>query len=155
MTKSSGMSLALTLLLTVAAAGCDEPSNAESKRAPQEASPESAQQASQDARAHAPAAPAARQVAKVVFVGKKDACDCTRRAIATGWAALGEALGEPAELPVERLQSDSDGAAVAPYRRQRPMLALPAIYFVDQQGQVLELLQGEVSADQVKVALGR
>lgn len=155
MTKISGMSLALTLLLTVAATGCDKPSNAESKQAQQEASREAASKnAGADAVDSARDAPVT-QVAKVVFVGKKDACDCTRRAIAAGWAALGEALGEPAEPPVERLQIDSDGAAVAPYRQQKAMLALPAIYFVDQQGQVLELLQGEVSADQVNAALGR
>ena len=43
----------------------------------------------------APASRAAKsKTAKIVFVGKLAACDCTRRRIDDSWAALQAALGE-------------------------------------------------------------
>jgi len=105
------------------------------------------------------AGPAAQALAKahpsriVFFVGKEHACDCTRKSLEAGWAALQKALGTPAKLPVERLQIDTQGDKVVPYRRQKPMMALPAIYFVDGKDMVLELLQGEVSEAEIIVAL--
>ena len=95
------------------------------------------------------------KIAKVVFVGKQNACDCTRKRVDVGWAALQKALGTPAKLPVERLQIDTDGAKVEPYRKQKAMMALPAIYFVDGEAKVLELLQGEVTDTQIAAALNR
>lgn len=84
------------------------------------------------------------KLTKIVFVGKEHACDCTRKAVDTGWAALQKALGTPNKVPVERLQVDTEAARVEPYRAQRPIMALPAIYFVDGKEAVLDLLQGEV-----------
>ena len=73
----------------------------------------------------------ATKVTRIVFVGKENACACTRRAIDGGWAALQKALGTPPKVPVERLQIDTEAAKVAPYQKQKPMMALPAIYFLD------------------------
>lgn len=95
------------------------------------------------------------KIAKVVFVGKQNACDCTRKSVDAGWATLQKVLGTPAKLPVQRLQIDTDPEKVAPYRRQKPMMALPAIYFVDDTATVLELLQGEVTEAQVTAVLNR
>lgn len=94
-------------------------------------------------------APALPKATKIVFVGKEHACDCTRKSVDAGWAAVQKALGTPAKLPTERLQIDTEGEKVEPYRKQKPIMALPAIYFVDGKGTVLELLQGEVTAEQV------
>jgi len=90
-----------------------------------------------------------KAVVKIVFVGKQNACDCTRKRIEDSWSALQKALGTPAKLPVERLQIDTDGAQVEPYRQQKAIMALPALYFVDDKATVLELLQGEVTEDQI------
>jgi hypothetical protein len=129
--------LLIGFVLSFAATGCNNPSSAT-------ASQSSAAQTSQAAESAA-----ATKVARVVFVGKQNACDCTRRTVDAGWAALQKALGTPAKLPVERLQIDTEGEKVAPYRKQKPMMALPAIYFVDGKNVVLELLQGEVTAEQI------
>jgi hypothetical protein len=99
------------------------------------------------------AAEPASKVTKIVFVGKEHPCDCTRRTIDAGWVALQAALGTPAKLPVERLQIDTEDAKVEPYRKQKPVMALPAIYFVDGKGVVAELLQGEVTSEQIAGAL--
>lgn len=98
-------------------------------------------------------APAKAQPSRIIFVGKERVCDCTRKSIDAGWAALRQALGTPAKLPVERLQIDTQGDKVMPYRQQKPMMALPAIYFVDGKNTVLELLQGEVSEAEIAAVL--
>lgn len=103
----------------------------------------------------AAASPAAAKVARIIFVGKEHACDCTRKTVDEGWAALQQALGTPAKLPVERLQVDTEAAKVEPYRQQKPIMALPAIYFLDGKGVVTELLQGEVTLEQIGHALGK
>lgn len=95
------------------------------------------------------------KVVRVVFVGKEHACDCTRRSIEASWAALQRALGTPPKLPVERLNLDTQEEKVAPYRRQKALTALPAIYFVDAKGSVAELLQGDVTRAQIEAALAK
>lgn len=91
----------------------------------------------------------AEKVARVVFVGKEHACDCTRKKVETAWAALQKALGTPAKLPVETLQADTQEDKVEPYKKLRPIMALPAIYFLDAKGGLVEMLQGEITDAQV------
>ena len=97
----------------------------------------------------------ATKVAKIVFVGKEKACDCTRKAINASWTALQTALGAPAKIPVEQLKVDTESAEVESYEKQKAIMALPAIYFLDEKGSAVETLQGEVTADQIKTALQR
>ena len=138
--RSSTLLLALVLALTVVAC---ERSQAASSSAP---SPAGLAQA-------AATTPAPQKLTRVVFVGKKNACDCTRKTVDAGWATLQRALGTPAKLPVEQLQIDTEAEKVEPYRKQKPIMALPAIYFLDGKNVVLELLQGEVSEAQLAAIL--
>jgi hypothetical protein len=137
MMTMSSKTVVLTLLC--AAVGCDR-SNASAGNAP-----------AKSARAPQVAAgkPGTTTVTKIVFVGKEHACDCTRKAVDAGWAALQKALGTPMKVPVEKLQVDTEADKVAPYRQQKPIMALPALYFLDGKGMVTELLQGEVTAEQI------
>lgn len=105
--------------------------------------------------AQAPATSTAPKLSKIVFVGKEHACDCTRKAVDGGWTALQRALGTPAKVPIEKMFVDTEAARVEPYRSQQPIMALPAIYFVDGKGAVLDLLQGEVSETQVQPILSK
>jgi hypothetical protein len=89
------------------------------------------------------------QVVRIVFVGKEHACDCTRKKVETALAALQSVLGTPPKLPIEMLKVDTEEDKVEPYRKQRPMMAMPAIYFVDGKGGVVEMLQGEITAEQI------
>ena len=131
--------LGLTLCFSLAAVGCDRSQAASSANSTATTSAAEAVSANQSA----------SKVTRVVFVGKEHACDCTRKTVDAGWAALQKALGTSAKLPVERLQIDTEGSKVEPYRKQKPIMALPAIYFLDGKDVVLELLQGEVTAEQI------
>lgn len=93
------------------------------------------------------------KVVKIVFVGKEHACDCTRKKVDTALAALQKVLGTPPKIPVEMLKADTEEEKVEPYRKQKPMMALPAIYFVDGKGGVVELLQGEITAEQIAAVI--
>jgi hypothetical protein len=95
----------------------------------------------------------AKRLTKIVFVDKEHACDCTRKAVEAGWTALQKALGTPSKVSVERMHVDTEAAKVAPYRTQKPIMAMPAIYFVGAQNVVLDLLQGEVTEAQIQPIL--
>ncbi len=127
--------------LTFAMAGCDRT----------QAAPAPAVGAASTAQA----ATAQPKATKVVFVGKQGACECTKAAIDASWTALQKALGTPAKLPVQELKVDLEGEKVEPFRRQKPILALPAIYFVDAKDSVMESLQGEVTEAQISEVLKR
>ncbi len=95
---------------------------------------------------------ATADVARIVFVGKAQACDCTRTRIDTSWTALQAALGDSGPA-VERLRMDTQGEQVEPYRQLRPMITLPGVYLLDAQGSLVELLQGAITEAQFRAAL--
>ena len=105
------------------------------------------------AMAATPTAPTTSKVARVVFMDKEHACECTRRRVDDTWAALQTALGTPPKPPVERIHIDTQAAQAAPYTSMKPLMVPPGIYFVDQQQHVVELLQGEVKAEEITAVL--
>ena len=94
-------------------------------------------------------------VARLVFVDLQDCCDCTRDRIDKSWAALQGVLADvELETPVDRLHLDTQAEEVQPLRAKRPIMTIPALYFLSAQGEVLEQLQGELTAEQILKALG-
>ncbi len=91
-------------------------------------------------------------VARIVFIGKENACQCTRAAIEASWAALQEALAG-ANIPIEQLKIDTQAAQAAPYRDLQAMMAVPGIYFLDASGGLVAMLQGEVTTDAIRAIL--
>ena len=88
-------------------------------------------------------------VAKVVFVDQEECCECTQNRIDGTWAVLSTAL-EGREIDVERLHRDTQEADVAKYHEMRPIMVVPAVYFLDSEGKIVEVLQGEVTEEQIK-----
>lgn len=153
MRKSTIVSL---LLLTLVTAGCGktEASASSPKAVSAQVTTPSCDPSKPGAKCESPSsAAAASTVTKIVFVGKEHACDCTRGRVDTAWAVLQKALGATSKVPVERLQIDTEGDKVAPYRQQKAMMALPAIYFLNAKNEVVELLQGEVTPEQIAKAV--
>jgi len=141
--NSTALLLKLTLCFSLAAIGCER------SQAASGANPAATTSGTEVASANQNAP----KVTRIVFVGKEHACDCTRKTVDAGWVALQKALGTPALLPVVRLEIDTEEDKVAPYRKQKPMVVLPAIYFVDGKGAVVELLQGETSEAEIAAVL--
>ncbi len=149
--------IVLSLAVVTALSGCDRRAEAGGNRAPASSTAQAAPAASEGPVAADPSgaaavsAPASR-VARIAFVDKENCCDCTRRAQDASWAALQAALGGAA-IPVERIHFDTQAAQADSYRSLRPMMASPGIYFLDAAGGLVDLLQGEVTADQVRAVL--
>jgi hypothetical protein len=130
---------AIALSVVLVALGCDQ-NNAKAEQPAVEANAIAGS---------ATTAPQRAPVTKIVFVGKEHACDCTRTRVDGAWKVLHEALGKPVKMPVERLRIDTEADKVAPYQKKRPVMVLPALFFLDSKGNVVELLQGEVTAKQI------
>jgi hypothetical protein len=130
------MRLALCLCLVLAAVACER-----SKTQP----------------AAAPAPPAAMtkppaKIARIVFIDKEHACDCTRKRTDDAWAALQAALGASAR-PVERIHVDTQATQAGAYTAAKPLMVPPGIYLVDAANTVIDMLQGEVTTAQIAAAL--
>ncbi len=95
----------------------------------------------------------APKVAKVVFIDKENACECTKKRIDGTWAALQGALGTPASLPVERVHLDTEAAKAGFFTMLKPLMVPPGLYFVDGRDAVVEMLQGEVTTEQIAAVL--
>lgn len=92
------------------------------------------------------------KVAKIVFIDKEHACDCTRKRTEDTWTALQAALGTTA-LPVERIHVDTQATQAGVYTAAKPLLVPPGIYLVDAGNAVVEALFGELTAPQIAAAL--
>jgi hypothetical protein len=92
-------------------------------------------------------------VERIVFVGKKDACDCTREQIDSTWKALQSVLEGGPEITVKRLQVDVDAEEANRYNAMQPLMALPGVYFLDGKNKITKLLQGELRVDEIAEVL--
>lgn len=99
-------------------------------------------------------AAAQAKVAKIVFIDLEKCCKCTAGQTAKSWDALQAALAATsAQVPVERWHMDSQAEQAEKYRTMKPMVAMPAVYFLDAAGNLVEMLQGDVTQEQVEKLL--
>lgn len=142
--------LSLVVLVLSACPGASKP--AATPAAPPPAAPTAVAPAAAPTAAPAPAA--SSRIARVVFLDKEHACECTQKAIDASWAALQAAL-EKGPLPVERIHLDTQDTMAAIYKAKRPLIAVPGLYLLAADDSVVELLQGEVAVEKIRAALGR
>jgi len=141
MLRCSNYMLVVVVVALGAAVGCNQ--KAEAAGGPEQSQP--AQSAN--------AAPKKSAVARLVFLDKAEACECTQKTINKGWTALQAALGSGNPLPVDRIHVDTQGDQAAPLLAQRKIVAVPALYVLDANGNVLEMLQGELEEAEVRRAM--
>jgi hypothetical protein len=114
--------------------------------------PAQATAAQQNATGAAPTDPV--KISRVVFVDQEDSCPCARKRADVAWKALHDAMTDAGvRLPVEQMHADSEAGKAAPYQALRPILVIPGLYFLDQRGQLVDFLQGELKAAQVLAVL--
>ena len=93
-------------------------------------------------------------VASIVFVDQAECCKCTRTRINTSWDALKSSLEKSGqELPIRRIHADKAEELAAPFLAMEPMMVVPGLYFLDAQGELVEMLQGEVVETQIMALL--
>ena len=106
-------------------------------------------------RAAEPASPKKAVLARIAFLDVQDACECTKARIDASWQALQAALKERPGTTVERIHIDTQEALAKPYTVERALMVPPGVYFVGPAGEVLELLQGELTDDQIRLVLAQ
>jgi len=89
----------------------------------------------------------------IVFVGLQESCACTRNRINESWRVLQNSLATAPEISVQRIQRDVDKKAALELHRLKPLLVAPGLYFLDAENQLIGMLQGEVSAQQLSTLL--
>ncbi len=95
----------------------------------------------------------ASPVARIAFLDKEHACECTRKRVDDARAALDAAMRAVRTVPVDHVYVDTQADKAKAYLSLRPAQALPALYFLDDKGNVIDMLQGEIGQDQVSVFL--
>lgn len=128
--------LSLSVLLLMVATGCG---GQEPEPQPTSAAPSPGSQASK-----AEGAPTQTNVGKIVFVGQKAACPCTRKRVDDTWNVLQGVLADGPKIPVEKIQLDVDEERYDELDDLRSLVVAPGIYFLDKDGELIEMLQGEV-----------
>lgn len=103
--------------------------------------------------ANATLPPTHSAVQSIAFVDQEEACECTRKRINDTWAALQAAMKQTREVPVQRIHRDTQPGDVAPLQARRAFVAVPAIYLLDAAGEVIDVLQGEVTDKELAAAL--
>jgi hypothetical protein len=117
---------ALVIAIVIASVACDRGGSSSSG-------------ASRNVEAATKAGPSAK-VAKIIFVGKQNACDCTRARIDKTWNALQKVLGAPPSIPVERLDLDTHAEQLEPYSLMERLMVPPGVYLLDDGNGVIQLL---------------
>jgi len=92
-------------------------------------------------------------VVTIVFLDLEECCECTRERIAGTWAELHKALEGAPEVSVERIHQDSQEEQAKPYLAMRALMVAPGLYFLDADGGLVEMLQGELTEDQIAALL--
>jgi hypothetical protein len=134
------MRLSMSLVLAILVVGC----NTAGQGPPTPASTGAATSSAQ----------ATGGVARIVFVGQREACDCTKNRIATTWKALETALADRKDLPVEKLELDVDQAKAEQYEQLQPLMTAPGVYLLDGKDGLVKMLQGELTVAQLTAAIG-
>ena len=137
--KTNGAIMLLTVLVVLISPGCKEKTT-EPNPLPKAAGPSQEPAAVEEMRG---------RIESIVFVGQKEACECTRNRIDVSWKALQDTLKDGPQIPVKRIQLDVDGEEAKKLNEQKPLVVAPGIYFLDAKEVVIALLQGEVRVDQI------
>jgi hypothetical protein len=96
---------------------------------------------------------ASQPVAQIVFLDQEEACDCTKKRIDASWKELQTAVGANSGVQVERLHLDTQKDLAKDYLKAKPVMVPPGIYFMSAKGDLLEMLQGDVTAAQIAAVL--
>jgi hypothetical protein len=101
-------------------------------------------------------ATAGSQIMSVVYVDQESCCDCTRERQDKTWGNLQAALGtveNPPKIEVVHLDTEAESAQL--YVDLKPIMVPPGLYFFDGSEVLVEMLQGELSQEQIEKVLGQ
>jgi hypothetical protein len=94
------------------------------------------------------------KVAQVVFLDQEEICPITKKGINKTWDELQVAV-KGRDIRVMRVYQDTQGSLARKYTQLKPTVFVPGIYFLTEEGELVEHLQGEKKAPQITEVLDR
>ncbi|MBW2526312.1 MAG: hypothetical protein JRI23_19175 [Deltaproteobacteria bacterium] len=95
----------------------------------------------------------AAEVVEVVFIGQRNACECTRNRIDTSWAALEQVLAKHPGIKIKKVEQDVDQDEADRYDQLKALMVAPGVYLMDGNGKLIQMLQGELTVTQLEQAI--
>jgi hypothetical protein len=101
-------------------------------------------------------ATAGSKIMSVVYVDQESCCDCTRERQDRTWSNLQAAIGAMKSPPkIEVVHLDTEAESVQLYLDLKPIMVPPGLYFFDGSEVLVEMLQGELSREQIEKVFGQ
>jgi hypothetical protein len=89
------------------------------------------------------------KVSQVVYITRSKACGCSAQSVKVADAAIAQVFAGPRQALLKRIDYDTDRQAAVPYIGQFHLIQLPALLFLDGQGNLLWSATGDVERQQV------
>ena len=95
------------------------------------------------------------RITQIVFVDHQVICPLVKKTINNSWDALQTALAsrDRHNIKVTRIHKDKSANLARKYIQLKRTGVLPAVYFLTSKGEFVELLAGEMTADQITAVL--
>jgi len=95
------------------------------------------------------------KLSQVVYITMSDACGCNAKRFKTADALVDRVFTGPRQALLKRIDYSTDRQAAVPYIGQFRLIQLPALLFLDSQGNPLWSAIGNVEAKQVEEKLAQ
>ena len=95
-----------------------------------------------------------RRIAHIVFVDHEIICPSIKKVINKTWNELQTSVASR-DIKVTRIHKDRSGNLARKYTKLRPTGMLPALYLLTAHDELVDLLVGELTAEQITAALDR
>lgn len=92
-------------------------------------------------------------VAQIVFIDQEESCECTKKRTDATWKELHNAVGNSRGIEVVRVHLDTQPELAKAYLESKPLMVPPGLYFMSAQGDLVGMLQGELSSAQISAVL--
>ena len=99
------------------------------------------------------AQPGGGPVSQIVFIDKEKCCECTKNRTDATWKEMQTALGANSDVQVVRVHLDTQPELAKEYLNSKPLMVPPGLYFMSAKGDLVEMLQGELTAPQISAVL--
>ncbi len=93
------------------------------------------------------------RVKAVAFLEQEADCNCNKDKYDQAWRVMQMTVGQLPAIKVTRMDFEKEREASATYINQKDFDMLPAVYFLDEDGKVISLLQGWLTMEQVVAVL--
>ena len=89
------------------------------------------------------------KLSQVVYITRSKACGCSAKSVNAADAVIARVFAGPRQALLKRIDYDTDRQAAVPYIGQFRLIQLPALLFLDSQGNLLWSAIGNVETQQV------